>query len=185
MRRSVLHAVGEYDPQLPHAADFHTWLKAAGVCDVGYVGGATQAFYRVHETNMHMSVFDGTVPKGIIIDLEQRYECFARVLRESDSVPGSDELFDRACRSLAREALTIAIRCYEWGKADTWPVADFAAFAERVYPAAKLRPLWRAYALRRMVGAARSRRHPLFLPGEQVYKAASHIRERRWRYAGI
>jgi glycosyltransferase involved in cell wall biosynthesis len=185
MRRSVLHAVGEYDPRLPHAADFHTWLKAAGVSDVGYVGGVTQAFYRVHGTNMHTSMFDGTAPKGIIVDLEQRYECFSRALRESTNVPRSDELFDRACRSLAREALTIAVRCYEWGKADTWPVADFAAFAERVYPPAKLNALWRAYALRRMVGAGRSRRHVLFLPGEQVYKVTSNLREWRWRYAGI
>ena len=185
LRRSVLDAVGQYDPELPHAADFHTWLKAACISDVGYVGGVAQAYYRMHATNMHTSMFEGTVPKGIVIDLEQRYECFSRALRGNASVPGSDQLFDRACQSLAREAMTIAIRCYEWGKADTWPVADFVGFAERVYPAARLRGLWRAYALRRMVGAEHARRHPLFLPGEQVHKAASHMRDWRWRYAGI
>jgi glycosyltransferase involved in cell wall biosynthesis len=185
MRRSVLDAVGRYAPSLPHAADFHMWLKAASIFDVGYVGGINQAYYRVHAANMHNILFDGSAPKGVITDLEQRHECFSDVLQNNDQLPNGQALLERACRSLAREALILAIRCYEWGKADTWPVADLVSFAEQVYPPERLRSLWRALGLRRRVGPAHARRHPLFLPGEQAYKVTSHLSEWRWRYAGI
>jgi glycosyltransferase involved in cell wall biosynthesis len=185
MRNSVLREIGGYNASLPHAADFDMWLRAASVSDVGYVGGSTQAFYRVHSANMHNIVFDRADPKGTITDLRQRYECFINVFRDNDRISAAEVLFERACRSLAREALTLAIRCYEWGQADAWPVAELASFAEEVYPPEKLQSLWRALALRRRVGTAHARRHPLFLPGEQVYKVAGHLTEWRWRYAGV
>jgi glycosyltransferase involved in cell wall biosynthesis len=185
MRASVLRAAGEYNAALPHAGDFEMWMRAASIADVGYVAGATQAYYRVHEANMHNVVFGRDDPKGTVVDLEQRYECFVSVFQDNASLPQAEALLRRARRTLAREALTLAIRCYEWGTADAWPVAELASFAERMCPPAEVRSLWRALALRRRVGAARSRRHPLFLPGEQVYKAADRLNEWRWRYAGL
>ena len=185
MRTSVLRAAGDYNAALPHAGDFEMWMRAASIADVGYVAGATQAYYRVHEANMHNVVFGRDDPKGTVVDLEQRYECFVSVFTGNASLPQAGALLRRARRTLAREALTLAIRCYEWGTADSWPVAELASFAERMCPPAELRSLWRALALRRKVGAARSRRYPLFLPSEQVYKSVDRLNEWRWRYAGL
>ncbi len=185
MRTSVLREVGGYNAALPHAGDFEMWMRAASVADVGYVAGATQAYYRVHTANMHNIVFGADDPKGTLTDLQQRYECFVSVLQDNGRLPGAQALLGRARRSLARQALLLAVRCYEWGTADSWPVAELASFAEEICPRAELRPLWRALALRRRVGAARGRRHPLFLPGEQVFKVADRLDQWRWRYAGL
>lgn len=185
MRSSVMRAVGEYKAALPHAADFDVWMRAASISDVGYIGGSTQAYYRSHSANMHNMVFERTSPKGTIIDLRQRHECFVNVLQDNPHIPQAEALVKIACRSLAREALTLAVRCYEWGTADEWPVAELASFAEQICLPDELRSLWRALALRRKVGAARARRHPLFLPSEQVYKVASHLSEWRRRYTGV
>lgn len=185
MRTSVLRAVGGYNPALPHAGDFEMWMRAASIADVGYVAGATQAYYRVHKANMHNVVFGTDDPKGVLVDLRQRYECFVSVLDGSERVPGAQALLGQARRTLGRQALVLAVRSYEWGKADSWPVAELASFARQMCPADELGPLWRALALRRRVGVAHSRRHPLFLPGEQVFKVADRLDQRRWRYAGL
>jgi glycosyltransferase involved in cell wall biosynthesis len=185
MRTPVLHSVGGYEPDLPHAGDFHVWMKAASISDVGYIGGATQAYYRVHSDNMHNVMFNRSESKGMIIDLQQRYACFADVLQDSPRIAKADELFDKARRSLACEALTLAIRGYEWGLSDEWPIAELTSFAEQLYPPHKVRSLWRALALRRRVGSAHSGRHPLFLPNNLRYKVRCSLEEWRWRQAGI
>jgi Glycosyl transferase family 2 len=185
LRTTVLREVGGYRPDLPHAADFEMWMKAASISDVGYVGGCDQAYYRVHAANMHSTAFSVDDPKGVIVDLRQRLTCFESVLDEAPRVAGAAALLRRARRALARDALTMAVRCYEWGTADRWPVDVLADFAAEVCPSDELPGLWRALALRRRVGPARSRRHPLFLPGEQVYKVRDRLDRWRWRRAGL
>jgi len=184
MRVSVLHRTAGYRADLPHAADFEMWMRAASMSDIGFVGGADQAYYRVHDAAMHVVAFSQDDPKGNVVDLEQRRTCFESVLRDAAAIPDADRLLDTAYRSLARAALTLAVRCFEWGTADRWPVDELAAFAADTYPRERLSGLWRALALRRRVGPARSRRHPLFLPGEQVYKAKARLDRWRWRRAG-
>jgi glycosyltransferase involved in cell wall biosynthesis len=185
MRSDVLHTVGGYRPDLPHAGDFDVWMRAASISDIGYVGGAPQAYYRTHANNMHNVQFNRSEAKGTIVDLQQRYACFADVLQNSRHVAQSDALFWRARRSLAREALNLAIRSYEWGLADTWPVAELTSFAEQIYPPDKLRSLWRALALRRRVGSGHWHRNPLFLANGIRYKMRCRLQEWRWQHAGI
>lgn len=185
MRRTVLHAIGGYKASLPHAGDFEIWMRAASISDVGYIGGVAQAYYRVHSVNMHRAEFNQLDAKGTVIDLQQRHACFVGVLEKSTDISRAGALLLMARRALAREALTLAVRSYEWGAADEWPVAELASFAEQICPPDELRRLWRALALRRKVGAARSRRHPLFLPSEQVYKVGSRLKDWRWRNAGL
>jgi hypothetical protein len=191
MRTSVLHAVGGYQATLPHAGDFDVWMRAARVSDVGYVGGITQAYYRVHSGQMHNVEFEVAV-RGRVIDLRQRYACFLSVLEDSTGIPGESTgipeagtLLRMARRSLAREAMTLAIRSYDWGEADRWPVGELVSFAEEIFPAGELRSLARALALRRKVGTVRGRRHPAFLPGGQVYKLRRRIVKWRWQCAGL
>jgi hypothetical protein len=71
MRTSVLRKLGGYRADLPHAADFAMWLGAAMVSDIGYVGGADQAYYRVHAQSMSK-----TVNAGMVIDIQQRLLTF-------------------------------------------------------------------------------------------------------------
>ncbi|MFC3501983.1 glycosyltransferase family 2 protein [Micromonospora krabiensis] len=182
MRTSVLRAVGGYNPELPHAGDLEMWMRAATVSDVAFVGGADQAYYREHAANMHLTSFQGGDPKGVLVDLAERTACFDNVLGGD---PRWRDLHDLSRRTLAREALTYAVRSFEWGKAESWPVDELAAFAADTCPRPALAPLWRALALRRRVGARRSRRHPLFLPGEQVHKVRARVAHRRWQQAGI
>jgi hypothetical protein len=80
MRTSVLHKLGGYRADLPHAADFAMWLGAATVSDIGYVGGADQAYYRVHAQSMSK-----TVNAGMVIDIQQRLRTFDVALRGDDT----------------------------------------------------------------------------------------------------
>lgn len=180
MRTEVLRAVGEYNPEIRHAHDFEVWLRTAAVSDIGYVAGPPQAFYRDHGANLHTVTFQQGRPDGMLIDLEQRLMAFESVLGEGSRVPDAQALFLQARRALAREALTLAIRSYEWGKAAAWPVADLAEFAQRLCPPELLRHHWRYLAVCRRIGPDRGRRHPLLLPGEQYYKLSDRFA--RWRY---
>jgi hypothetical protein len=181
MRTSVLHKVGGYRADLPHAADFAMWLAAATVSDIGYVGGADQAYYRVHQANMHHAVFDVDRADGLVRDLSERLACFETVLTD----PGTADLLAQARRSLAAEALILAIRSYGWGLADRWPVAALSAFARETCPPERLPGLWRALRRRETVGERRSRRHPLFMPTEAVHRARHRVDAWRWRTSGV
>jgi GT2 family glycosyltransferase len=185
MRKSVLQAVGGYDAALPHAADFDLWMRAASIADVGYVGGTTQAYYRLHSSNMHNVDFERAAASGTITDLRQRHACFASVLQDGANIADGRALFATACRSLAREALVLAIRSYEWGEAGSWPVAELASFAEQICPREQLRSLWTALARRRKLGTTRSSQSPLFVLNKQMYKLRCGVDEWRWRQAGI
>ena len=55
MRRDALQQVGGYDPRLPHSGDLDMWLRTAARWDVGRINGPTQALYRVHDANMHLT----------------------------------------------------------------------------------------------------------------------------------
>jgi glycosyltransferase involved in cell wall biosynthesis len=184
MRTSVLHAVGGYQATLPHAGDFDVWMRAASVSDVGFIGGITQAYYRIHSGQMHNVEFEVAV-RGRVTDLRQRYACFLSVLEKSAHVPEAGVLLRVARRSLAREAMTLAIRSYDSGEADRWPVGELVSFAEEIFPPGELRSLARALALRRKAGPVRGRRHPAFLPAGQMYKLQRRIVKWRWQCAGV
>jgi glycosyltransferase involved in cell wall biosynthesis len=185
MRTSVLRTVGGYRDDLPHGADFELWMRTASVSDVGHLGGVDQAHYRVHETNMHQSVFDLGRAKGTVRDLIERRSCFAAVLEGKAHVPSADRLLDRAYRTLAREALTLAIRSYEWGQADEWPIDELVAFSRETYPPHKLRGLHRALALRQRIGAPWSGRNPMFMAAGQLYNVRKRLEVSRWQRAGV
>lgn len=184
MRKSVLYAVGGYQTSLPHAGDFDMWMRAASVSDVGYIGGITQAYYRVHTANMHSVVFAVAV-KGRITDLQQRYGCFLNALENSVHVADADALLCTARRSLAREALVLAIRSYDLGQAARWPVDELVSFAEEVLPSCDLRSLQGALAMRRKAGSAKGRRYLASLQSRQMYKLRWRVVSWRWRYAGV
>jgi glycosyltransferase involved in cell wall biosynthesis len=101
MRRGLLADIGGYDARFPHSADLFLWLRAAARGDVGRVNGTVQAFYRVHNTNMHTTQFG-----GLLDDYSAVRDTFDVFFDEDgpllQDAPG---LRGRARRAIAREAL--------------------------------------------------------------------------------
>jgi glycosyltransferase involved in cell wall biosynthesis len=85
MRMDIQKRLGGYSASLPHSADMEQWLRAAAMSDVGRVNGADQAYYRVHEQNMHR-----TVCSGLLFDLKARRDAFLSALEtEAAAVAGA------------------------------------------------------------------------------------------------
>jgi glycosyltransferase involved in cell wall biosynthesis len=109
VRTSLQKRVGGCDPQFPHAADMAACLRLAANADVGFIRGADQAYYRVHEQNMSKAV-------TTLMDLRQRRSVFEAVLdRHGERLPDAKHLSDIVHRQLGREALWAAGRTYDPG----------------------------------------------------------------------
>jgi glycosyltransferase involved in cell wall biosynthesis len=57
VRTSAQKSVGGYIASLPHSGDMEMWLRLATRGRVAELRGVVQAFYRVHETNMHKNLY--------------------------------------------------------------------------------------------------------------------------------
>jgi hypothetical protein len=156
LRTSVLRQIGGYRADLPHAADFELWMRAATVCDIGYVAGADQAYYRIHASNMHHSTFD------MVDDFAQRLASYDAVFTECShrlEYPGAlqdmahravarralnQAMRDIAHRALARKAPSGTIRELSRNALGGESVSDYTAFALKAWPGARDLPEWRA-----------------------------------------
>ena len=178
VRTDVLHQIGGYRADLPHSADFEMWMRAATVSDVGFVGGADQAYYRVHQNNMHHSFFD-----IILDDVTHRLRVFDIVLTERSNMLNDAELMrSDAHRALAREALGHAISSYARGVADPGSIDDYTAFALRAWPDAQGIREWRELGRLRDMTDSRRRRDPSLIAREAVHNFKYSLRwwQRRW-----
>lgn len=101
MRRDVLEQSGGYDARHPHSADLYLWLRAAARADVGRVNGAVQAYYRVHESNMHTTEFGGLLDDYRAV--RSTFESFFE--EDAELLPDLDRLRVQARRAIAREAV--------------------------------------------------------------------------------
>jgi glycosyltransferase involved in cell wall biosynthesis len=101
MRREVLDEIGGYDARFPHSADLFLWLRAAARSDVGRVTGVVQAYYRVHDTNMHAVEFGGLLDDYRAV--RDTFEAFYDV--DGDRIRDVERLRARTRRALSREAL--------------------------------------------------------------------------------
>jgi glycosyltransferase involved in cell wall biosynthesis len=186
MRTDVLRSVGGYRPELPHAGDYEMWLRAAAVSDVGYVLGADQAWYRVHSSSMHSTVFRRDDGDGLVIDLEQRLLSQDLLFDwVDDGLDGAGELRNAGRRALAREALALACRAYAWGITDRWPVDDLEAFARRTWPESGRLRQARALAWRRRMGPRWARRNPAYRAQTLLFHLRERRTARRWIADGV
>ena len=137
MRRDVMTELRGYDPDLPHAADFELWMRAAALGDVGRVNGTDQAFYRAHGGNMHLTDY-----AGMLVDLRERLAVFDR------RVPPGGGARERALnhaarRALAREALRLGWQAVDRGGVHGGgSVEDFRTFAVATWPDIVRTPIW-------------------------------------------
>ena len=146
VRTSLQHQVGGYDPRLPHTGDIEMWMRLAVHADVGYVRGADQAYYRVHDQNMSKA-------RDHLVNLRQRRLAYEILLeRYGSKIPEADQLSAAVHRKLAEEALRIAARAYDRRIIEHTPVEDLAAFAHDCWPQANRLPAYRGLQVRRRVG---------------------------------
>jgi glycosyltransferase involved in cell wall biosynthesis len=175
MRREALAETDGYDPRLPHSGDWDMWMRTAVNWDVARVNGATQAFYRVHATNMHVTTY-----AGWLTDLEERRKALEVIFDErAPDVPWVAELRPAATRALANEALRRGLAAHR-DRADGPDLDAHRAFAERVDPTVRETLLWRWSASTLVV----ERRIPAAGARRAVGRVRDHVEWRRRRRFG-
>jgi glycosyltransferase involved in cell wall biosynthesis len=148
VRTDLQRKLGGYDPRLPHSGDIEMWMRFAAHADVGYVRGADQAYYRLHDNNMSTPHFAAQVE-----ELGQRRAAYEVTLERCGDLLADKEHLDRVIhRKLARIALRRALRAYDRGRTDVVPVDALVDFAAECWPAMKSLPEWRGLQLRRRIG---------------------------------
>ena len=179
MRTSVRNQIGPCNPNLPYSGDFELWMRHATVSDVGYVGGADQAYYRMHANNMHRSY-------NMLANISQRLLAFDVIFDErSDLFADPQSMRDDAHRALARETLRYAISAYARGVADLEPIDDYAAFALSTWPDARRLHEWRVLSRLRKMRAETRRRDPSLIVREAVRNLRYSLGWWRGRWAGV
>jgi GT2 family glycosyltransferase len=180
IRTRVLREIGGYRADLPHTADFEFWMRAATISDVGYIVGADQAYYRIHQNNMHHSMFD------LLGDISGRLRAFDTIFTErAGLLINRDSLCETAHRCMAIEALGHAISAYTRGVADQQQVDKYVDFAFSAYPAVKTLGAWRT--LRRLQSGhdGRPRRDPLLAMREKARNLKYALNWWRGRCVGV
>lgn len=176
MRLAVLQRLGGYNPALPHSGDMEIWLRSAGIADVGRINGADQAYYRIHASNMHRTIYSGR-----LFDLESRRDAILSAFdKEAGILPGADHLRESACRSLACEAIGLAGEAVDRGEANNSNV-PYQNFARDLWPDILQSRQWQVLARRR------TRRQPQVM--RHLRLAMRRIRDklawRRWWRTGV
>jgi glycosyltransferase involved in cell wall biosynthesis len=179
VRTSLQRQVGGYDPRLPHTGDLEMWLRLAANADVGFVRGADQAYYRIHERNMTTS-FDA------LKDVRQRRLAFEAVLqRYGGQLPDTARWAGLVHRKLAQEALWTAARAYEQGRAAQTPVDGLVAFAFDCWPEANRLPVYQTLRLRQRIGPDVLPYLRPFIQSGLRYKAWGWLERRSWKWRGV
>jgi glycosyltransferase involved in cell wall biosynthesis len=188
VRTSLQKRVGGYDPQLPKAADMELFMRLAAHADVGFIRGADQAYYRVHEQSMSKAVTP-------LMDLQQRRSVFEVVIdRYGDRLPDPKRLSNMVHRQLGREALWAAGRVYDRGRMrqselgrrllgvganeTERDVDELIAFAFDCWPEVRRLPLYRTLQARNHVGP----RGMYYMLNQ---KGQWWLRRRSWAYRGF
>lgn len=169
MRREALLQAGGYDPRLPHSGDFDMWLRTAARWDVGRVNGSTQALYRVHDHNMHLTTY-----AGWLRDLEERRATFDILFTErAPDLPEVVRLRPVARRALAREAVRRGLTAYREDPSSA-EASGLFGFAEDTDPEITRTPWWRLVELGPRRGTS--------FPAVQARRLLSRVRlHAEWR----
>jgi glycosyltransferase involved in cell wall biosynthesis len=180
MRTSVLREVGAYRADLPHTADFELWMRFATVSGIGFIVGVDQAYYRLHENNMHHTKFN------LAADIAGRLQAFDAVFAERRAfLPDADEMRDTAHRTMAREALRHAISAYTRGVAAEQSVAEYVELALDTWPGVKDSADWRLLDKLKNGQGGDPRRSLRLRLREKARNLEYALNWRRSRWAGV
>lgn len=185
MRTEVVRAVGAYRLDLPHTGDLELWMRMATIADVGFVIGPDQAWYRLHDTNMHSSVFRGGTMEGQFVDLEQRWLAFDALFSgPTGRLQSPRQLADVARRTLATEALQRSSYAYMRGFRD-YPVEKLVKLATSLVPTIGSSSAGRALARRQRLGMLPIPVNPLWVPRGVFNRLGHKARQRSMRRVGV
>jgi glycosyltransferase involved in cell wall biosynthesis len=172
VRTSVQKRAGGYDARLPHGADLQMWMRLAMNADVGFIRGADQAYYRLHEQNMRKSF-------STLMDLRERRLGFELVLdRYGERLRDVQCMSGRVRRALAQQALWAAGREYDRGCTQQVSVDELMDFAVDCWPEVNGLPLYRTLESRKRIGL-RGMHYML------DQKVRWWLRRRGWKYRGF
>jgi glycosyltransferase involved in cell wall biosynthesis len=148
IRTSIQRRLGGYNASLPHSADMEMWLRAAAISDIGRVNGADQAYYRVHNANMHRTVYS-----GFLYDLRARRDAILSAFTsEAGALHDAAAMLETAKRTLAMTAIRHACQLVDSGRAGQEPLDLYREFAAELYPAAVSTRQWQSLERRRERG---------------------------------
>lgn len=176
MRRSVVENL-EYEPIAGGLDDFKLWLDATRYGAVGRINGADQGFYRVHNTNQHLSEDD------FLTRLQGRARAFESFFaggcadRSAEGERAIDEIWRR---TLAKQALDGACRSYDGGRVVQAEIRGLEGFAQSTYVGARDLPEWHGLRRRQRMGAACARYFPPFLATAARRRLREEVARRRW-----
>jgi len=181
VRGSVARRIGPLSTRLRYAQDMEYWLRGAAVSDVGRIDGADQALHRDHSASM--SVNDGS---GQLADLIERREVFDVLFDgPGQELPEAGAMHDEARRSLAANALWLAVHAYDRRLTGSVEVDALVEFALTTYPGSRELPQWRALRRRQRVGERWSPLVPSFMASVVWNKAQRKLRYRQWTRTGV
>jgi hypothetical protein len=153
VRTSTMREVGDYDPAVPFTSDLQMWLRFAAQTNIGFVAGTTQAYYRVHGSNMSMTQGGMVGDRRELSELRHRMAAFETASRE---FPRGARYLSAARRAVAKYTLMLA-RIARDAPADPDFVDELVAFAAELDPAARRRAAWAASRTRRVLAQTLAR----------------------------
>jgi glycosyltransferase involved in cell wall biosynthesis len=101
VRTAIQKSVGGYIPDLMHSGDREMWLRLATRGHVAELKGVVQAYYRVHESNMHKQWFHDF----LVNDREFRATYEAFFTNSAEFIENRDELRHQCSRKLAERGI--------------------------------------------------------------------------------
>jgi hypothetical protein len=156
------------------------WMRLAANADVGFVRGADQAYYRLHEQNMRKSFSE-------LMDLRQRRLVFEVALdRYGDRLQDAKCSSDLVLRKIAHMAVWAAGRSYDRRGSRKTSVDELLAFAADCWPGVGRLPLYRTLQLRESIGPrAMLSLEPFIQSVLFTHKVQAYLRRRSWKYRGF
>ncbi|UGQ10590.1 glycosyltransferase [Yinghuangia sp. ASG 101] len=153
-RTGAHHDAGGYNPRLPHSGDLEMWLRLARRGSVGWLPDADQAYYRIHDSNMHHSAFDA---RARLEQLRDGYESFLD--NDGKDLPYRNAIHTAMRRKLARGVLRKVIRTLDAGEdtADGLTVRELYDLAAELTDLRKL-PEYPGVRTRMAIGPRHCRR---------------------------
>jgi glycosyltransferase involved in cell wall biosynthesis len=143
--------VGGYCSELPDWADQDMWLRFAAHGAVGYID-EYQAYYRIHDLNMHLQGDEQNRSYRGIRDFRQRREIYRRLFDlDAHLVDGIANTRFSVLRRLAEEAFWEAAHAFDHH--DIEMCKKYLSFALDTYPDISLRPFFTRFRCKMLIGS--------------------------------
>lgn len=159
VRTGLQQALGGYRPSLPHTGDMEMWMRFAAHASVARIVDADQAFYRIHQQNMHLQHF--ALRSRALRQVKAAFDALFQDY--SHRIPHWGQLQRASNNVLASEALWTICQAYDHGEILVAEIDELLDFVHTSCSGGSWRDsqYMRAYAsfqLRRLLGARLSAR---------------------------